>query len=80
LFYDDEFGEITQNKGQTPNSAKFRHAQTKSVRDIRRKKFCSQEKNVKVHLRSPDLSPIDRPYTSFYQHPGVTLALDCNSF
>jgi len=33
LFYDDEFGEITQNKGQTPNSDKFRHAQTKSVRD-----------------------------------------------
>ena len=31
-------------------------------------KFCSPEKKVKVHPRSPDVSPIDRPYTSFYRH------------
>ena len=30
-------------------------------------KFCSPEKQAKVHPRSPDLSPIDRPYTSFVQ-------------
>jgi len=32
---------------------------------------------VRGHARSPDLSPIDRPYTSFYKHFVVTLALDC---
>ena len=29
-----------------------------------------------MHPRSPDLSLIDRPYTSFYRHSVVTLALD----
>ena len=32
---------------------------------------------VTGHARSPDLSPIDRPYTSFCRHSVVSLALDC---
>jgi len=32
---------------------------------------------VSGHVRSPGLSPIDRPYTSFYRHFVVTLAADC---
>ena len=28
------------------------------------------------HARSPDLSSIDRPYTSFYRHCVISLALD----
>jgi len=34
-------------------------------------------KEAKVHPRSPDLSPINRPDISFYRHFVVTLALDC---
>jgi len=30
---------------------------------------------VRGLARSPDLSPIDRPYTSSYRHPVVSLAL-----
>jgi len=33
---------------------------------------------VTGHARSPDLSPIDRPYTCFYRHSVVSLALDCS--
>ena len=39
--------------------------------------FCSPEKLAKFHPRSSDLSSINRPYTSFYTHYVVTLALDC---
>ena len=38
-------------------------------------KMLLPEKLAKVHARSPDLSPIDRPYTSFYRHCVVTLVL-----
>jgi len=38
-------------------------------------KFCSPEKLSKVHHRFPDLSPIDRPYTSFHRHSVISLAL-----
>ena len=31
---------------------------------------------VTSHARSPDMSPIDGPYTSFYRQSVVTLALD----
>ena len=34
------------------------------------------QKVAKVHRRSPDLSPVDTPYTGFYTHSVVTLALD----
>ena len=34
-------------------------------------------KKNKVQLRSPDLSPIDRTYMSFYRHSVVRLAPDC---
>jgi len=48
----------------------------KNVRDIRCRKILLPEKS---HSRSPDLSPIDRPYKSSYRHWNsvVTLALDC---
>jgi len=39
--------------------------------------LCSPKKYAKVHPRSPDLSLIDRPYTSFYRQSAATLALDC---
>jgi len=29
------------------------------------------------HARSPDMSPIDRPYASFCLHSVASLALDC---
>jgi len=32
--------------------------------------------SVTGHARSLDMSPIDKPYTSFYRHSVVTLALD----
>jgi len=44
---------------------------------VKNGKFCSQEKLAKVHSRSPDLPPIDRPHTSFYRHAIVTMVLDC---
>ena len=35
------------------------------------------QKSRPNYTRSPDLSPINRPYTNFYRHSVVTLALDC---
>jgi len=49
----------------------------KSVWNISCGKHLIPEKKAKVHPRSPDLSPIDRSYRSFYRHSLVTLALDC---
>jgi len=64
-----------------PNATRFRCASTKmfeiSVRPLW--KSCSLEK-AKVHCSSPDLSPIDRPYVSFYRQSVITLALDCFVF
>jgi len=39
-------------------------------------KICFPEKYTKVHPRSPDVTSIDRRYTSFYKHSVVSLALD----
>ena len=71
-----KFGEQV-SFGQIPKVAKFRRAPTKSVRDIHCGKMLLPEKQAKVHPRSPNLSPIDRPYTSFYRHSVVALALNC---
>jgi len=52
-------------------------ALTKSVRGIRCRKILLPGKvGQSSPYRSPDFSPIDRPYASFYRH-SVTLALDC---
>jgi len=40
------------------------------------KKFVAPESS-KVHPWSPDLSPIDRSYASFYRHSALTFILDC---
>ena len=64
--------------GQTPNAAKFRCTPTKSARAIPCGKFLLPRKvSQSSPYRSPDLSPVDRPYASFYRHCVVTLALDC---
>jgi len=44
------------------------------------KKICSPEKWANVHARTPDLSPIDRPYMNFCRHctkmaPGIEVGL-----
>jgi len=54
----------------------FVKSPTKSLRDTCCGNIFSPVKQAKVHPRSPDLSPIDRQYTSFYRHSVVTLALD----
>jgi len=59
-----------------PNTAKLRRPAIKSVRYSLWKNFAPR-KLAKVHHRSPDLSPIDTPYLSFYRHSVVTLAVDC---
>jgi len=52
---------------ETPNAAKIRCAPTKRAR------YCAKILHPR-HPRSLDLSPIDRPYISFYGHSLVTLA------
>jgi len=47
------------------------------VRDIRCGKILLPGKVGQSSPWSPDLSPIDRPYTSFYRHFVVILVLDC---
>jgi len=52
--------------GQMPNVTKFRRVPTKNVRDIRCGKILLPGKVVRIHPRSSDMSPINRPRTSFY--------------
>jgi len=70
-----KFGQLVSNS-QTPNTAKFRRAPTKICEISLWKKILLSGK-VARSSPLPDLSPIDRPYTSFYRHSVVTLALDC---
>ena len=51
-----------------PNAVTFCRAPTRSVRDIRCRKPVLPRKVGQSHARSPDLSLIGRPYTSFYRH------------
>ena len=62
--------------GQTPITVPRRRAPTKYVRDIRCGKILLPGKVGRSAPMSPDLSPIDRPFTSFYRQSVVTLALD----
>ena len=73
----DQSSRNSGNKFPLAIAVKFRCAPTKMCDISLEEEFCSPEKLAKVHPKSPDLSPIDMPYTSFYRHSVVTLALDC---
>jgi len=59
-----------------PNVVIFRRALTNSVSYIRCRIFVLPEKVGQSFPRSPDLAPIDWPYTSFYRHSVARLALE----
>jgi len=56
-------------------TAKFRRAPTKVCKISVVEQFLAPWKVL--HGRSPDLSPVNRPYTSFHRRFLVTFALDC---
>ena len=41
------------------------------------KEWCDLEHRVRVRSRSLEMAPFDRPHTSFYSPPIVTVAISC---